>query len=128
MNDFPAAGGLGAYGSDGSEDERSLKGSDSSDTDEEELRHRIRQKQDAFRRKEQERQELEEHVNTNPGKHHVNPDIVLLFRPKKLPFNPLQPPARSSSPLTSDHVVFPFNLQYSHVICPFVHMPLLLPL
>lgn len=64
-----AAGGLGAYGSDESEDERSVKGSDESDTDEEELRHRIRQKQDAFRRKEQERQELEEHINTNPGKH-----------------------------------------------------------
>ena len=65
---FVAAGGLGAYGSD-SEDERSMKGSESSDTDEEELRHRIRQKQDAFRRKErelqqQERQTLETHVLT----------------------------------------------------------------
>lgn len=50
------AGGLGDYGSDGSEDEddRSVRGSESSDTDEEELRHRIREKQDAFRRKERE--------------------------------------------------------------------------
>uniref|UniRef100_A0A4W4EH16 PNN-interacting serine/arginine-rich protein n=1 Tax=Electrophorus electricus TaxID=8005 RepID=A0A4W4EH16_ELEEL len=53
-------GGLGAYGSDDSEDEeRSAKGSESSDTDEEELRHRIRQKQDAFRRKERELQQQE---------------------------------------------------------------------
>lgn len=79
-----AAGGLGAYGSDESDDERSVKGSDSSDTDEEELRHRIRQKQDAFRRKEQERQELEERVITNPGKNHshtfhgpIAPDYIL---------------------------------------------------
>ncbi|MEQ2217434.1 hypothetical protein XENOCAPTIV_010104, partial [Xenoophorus captivus] len=36
---------------------RSARGSDSSDTDEEELHHRIRVKQDAFRRKEQEMQE-----------------------------------------------------------------------
>ncbi|KAI7806218.1 Sfrs18 protein [Triplophysa rosa] len=51
-------GGLGEYGSDESEDEeRSAKGSDSSDTDDEELLHRIRQKQDAFRRKEKEQQE-----------------------------------------------------------------------
>ncbi|XP_026106772.1 arginine/serine-rich protein PNISR-like isoform X2 [Carassius auratus] len=51
-------GGLGEYGSDESEDEeRSAKGSDSSDTDDEELLHRIRQKQDAFRRKEREQQE-----------------------------------------------------------------------
>lgn len=50
------AGGLGDYGSDesGDEEERSVHGSDSSDTDEEELRHRIREKQDAFRRKERE--------------------------------------------------------------------------
>lgn len=71
MNDFTAAGGIGAYGSE-SEDERSARGSDSSDTsdaDEEELRHRIRKKQEDFRRKEQERQELEEHVVTNPGNH-----------------------------------------------------------
>ncbi|XP_052002171.1 arginine/serine-rich protein PNISR-like isoform X2 [Xyrauchen texanus] len=48
-------GGLGDYGSDESEDEeRSAKGSDSSDTDDEELLHRIRLKQDAFRRKERE--------------------------------------------------------------------------
>lgn len=65
-----AAGGLGEYGSDESEDERSVKDSDE-DTDEEELRHRIRLKQDAFRRKEQERQELEEHVVTSPGKYRV---------------------------------------------------------
>lgn len=72
MNDFPAAGGIGAYGSDESDDERSTRGSDSSDTsdaDEEELRNRIRKKQDDFRRKEQERQELEEHVISNPGEH-----------------------------------------------------------
>lgn len=31
-----------------------MRGSESSDTDEEELRHRIREKQDAFRRKERE--------------------------------------------------------------------------
>uniref|UniRef100_A0AAY4ALP4 Arginine/serine-rich protein PNISR n=1 Tax=Denticeps clupeoides TaxID=299321 RepID=A0AAY4ALP4_9TELE len=50
-------GGLGEYGSGDSEDEeRSARGSESSDTDEEELRHRIRQKQDAFRRKEKELQ------------------------------------------------------------------------
>lgn len=49
---------MGEYGSDESEDEeRSAKGSDSSDTDDEELLHRIRQKQDAFRRKEKEQQE-----------------------------------------------------------------------
>lgn len=50
------AGGLGDYGSDESEDEdeRSARGSESSDTDEEELHHRIREKQDAFRRKERE--------------------------------------------------------------------------
>lgn len=54
------AGGLGDYGSDESddEDERSVRGSESSDTDEEELRHRIREKQDAFRRKEREMQQL----------------------------------------------------------------------
>lgn len=82
INNVTAAGGLGAYGSDESEDERSLKASDSSDTDEEELRHRIRQKQDAFRRKEQERQELEEHVITNPGKSLITPDYILPFRSK----------------------------------------------
>ncbi|KAG2467617.1 UBP45 hydrolase, partial [Polypterus senegalus] len=49
-------GGLGEYGSDDSEDDRSERGSESSDTDDEELRHRIRQKQDAFRRKEKELQ------------------------------------------------------------------------
>lgn len=56
------AGGLGDYGSDESEDEdgRSVRGSESSDTDEEELRHRIREKQDAFRRKEREMQLLQE--------------------------------------------------------------------
>lgn len=54
------AGGLGDYGSDESEDDRSNRGSDSSDTDEEELRHRIREKQDAFRRKEREVQQLQE--------------------------------------------------------------------
>lgn len=50
------AGGLGDYGSEESEeeDDRSVRGSESSDTDEEELRHRIREKQDAFRRKERE--------------------------------------------------------------------------
>uniref|UniRef100_A0A672ZF79 PNN-interacting serine/arginine-rich protein n=1 Tax=Sphaeramia orbicularis TaxID=375764 RepID=A0A672ZF79_9TELE len=53
--------GLGDYGSDESEDdERSVRGSESSDTDEEELRHRIREKQDAFRRKEREIQLLQE--------------------------------------------------------------------
>lgn len=78
MKDFMAAGGLGAYGSDESEDEHSVKGLDSDeDTDEEELRHRIRQKQDAFRRKEQERQELEEHVLTNPGLSHAHFMILL---------------------------------------------------
>lgn len=53
------AGGIGDYGSDESEDDdaRSARGSDSSETDEEELHHRIRAKQDAFRRKEQELQE-----------------------------------------------------------------------
>lgn len=107
INDFTAAGGLGAYGSDESEDERSLKGSDSSDTDEEELRHRIRQKQDAFRRKEQERQELEEHVVTNPGKHqshmlhHVTaPNFILLL------FSPI--------PLISGQSVCPFYCQPLH--------------
>ncbi|XP_042628734.1 arginine/serine-rich protein PNISR isoform X2 [Cyprinus carpio] len=56
-------GGLGEYGSDESEDEeRSVKGSDSSDTDDEELLHRIRQKQDAFRRKEKEQQQLQERL------------------------------------------------------------------
>lgn len=56
------AGGLGDYGSDESEDEdgRSVGGSESSDTDEEELRHRIREKQDAFRRKEREMLQLQE--------------------------------------------------------------------
>uniref|UniRef100_A0A8P4KG38 PNN-interacting serine/arginine-rich protein n=1 Tax=Dicentrarchus labrax TaxID=13489 RepID=A0A8P4KG38_DICLA len=55
-------GGLGDYGSDESEDddERSVRGSESSDTDEEELRHRIREKQDAFRRKERETLQLQE--------------------------------------------------------------------
>lgn len=50
------AGGLGDYGSEESEDEdeHSVRGSESSDTDEEELHHRIREKQDAFRRKERE--------------------------------------------------------------------------
>lgn len=59
---FVVAGGLGDYGSDesGDEDERSVHGSESSDTDEEELRHRIREKQDAFRRKEREIQQLQE--------------------------------------------------------------------
>lgn len=56
------AGGLGDYGSDESEDEddRSVRGSESSDTDEEELRHRIREKQDAFRRKEREMLQMQE--------------------------------------------------------------------
>ena len=56
------AGGLGDYGSDESEDEdeRSVRGSESSDTDDEELRHRIREKQDAFRRKERETQQLQD--------------------------------------------------------------------
>lgn len=55
-------GGLGDYGSDESEDEdnRSVRGSESSDTDEEELHHRIREKQDAFRRKEREMLLLQE--------------------------------------------------------------------
>ncbi|KAI4810847.1 hypothetical protein KUCAC02_013775 [Chaenocephalus aceratus] len=54
--------GLGDYGSDESEDEdeRSVRGSESSDTDDEELRHRIREKQDAFRRKEREAQQLQD--------------------------------------------------------------------
>lgn len=40
-----------------------MKGSDSSDTDDEELQHRIRQKQDAFRRKErEEQQQLQERL------------------------------------------------------------------
>lgn len=52
------AGGLGGYGSGDSEDERSDRGSESSDTDDEELRHRIRQKQEAFWRKEREQQLL----------------------------------------------------------------------
>lgn len=39
-----------------------MKGSDSSDTDDEELMHRIRQKQDAFRRKEKEQQQLQERL------------------------------------------------------------------
>lgn len=53
------SGGIGDYGSDESEDEddRSVRGSESSDTDEEELHHRIREKQDAFRRKEREMQQ-----------------------------------------------------------------------
>ncbi|XP_062254689.1 arginine/serine-rich protein PNISR isoform X5 [Platichthys flesus] len=52
--------GLGDYGSDESDDddERSVRGSESSDTDEEELHHRIREKQDAFRRKERDMQQL----------------------------------------------------------------------
>lgn len=56
------AGGIGDYGSDESdeEDARSARGSESSDTDDEELRHRIREKQDAFRRKEREVQLLQE--------------------------------------------------------------------
>lgn len=45
---FMHTGGLGGYGSGDSEDERSDRGSESSDTDDEELRHRIRQKQEAF--------------------------------------------------------------------------------
>ncbi|KAJ3597985.1 hypothetical protein NHX12_001500 [Muraenolepis orangiensis] len=49
--------GLGDYGSDESEDERSERASESSDTDEEELRCRIRDKQDAFHRKEREVQQ-----------------------------------------------------------------------
>ncbi|XP_023668791.2 arginine/serine-rich protein PNISR isoform X1 [Paramormyrops kingsleyae] len=53
-------GGLGEYGSDESDGEHSTKASDSSDTDEEELRHRIRQKQDAFRRQERALQQQEE--------------------------------------------------------------------
>uniref|UniRef100_A0A8C6MJS6 PNN-interacting serine/arginine-rich protein n=1 Tax=Nothobranchius furzeri TaxID=105023 RepID=A0A8C6MJS6_NOTFU len=54
--------GIGDYGSDESEeeDERSVRGSESSDTDDEELHHRIREKQDAFRRKEREMQMLQE--------------------------------------------------------------------
>lgn len=52
------AGGLGGYGSGDSDDERSDRGSESSDTDDEELRHRIRQKQEAFWRKEREQQLL----------------------------------------------------------------------
>ncbi|XP_044283366.1 arginine/serine-rich protein PNISR isoform X1 [Varanus komodoensis] len=51
-------GGLGGYGSGDSDDERSDRGSESSDTDDEELRHRIRQKQEAFWRKEREQQLL----------------------------------------------------------------------
>lgn len=53
------AGGLGDYGSDLSEneEEHSAQASESSDTDEEELHHRIREKIDAFRRKERELQE-----------------------------------------------------------------------
>ncbi|XP_061772419.1 arginine/serine-rich protein PNISR isoform X2 [Nerophis ophidion] len=49
-------GGLGDYGSEESadEDDHSARGSESSDTDEEELRHRIREKLDAFHRKERE--------------------------------------------------------------------------
>lgn len=56
------AGGIGDYGSDESdeEDAHSARGSESSDTDDEELRHRIREKQDAFRRKEREMQLLQE--------------------------------------------------------------------
>lgn len=57
---FVAAGGLGEYGSDESDGGHSTKASDSSDTDEEELRHRIRQKQDAFRRQERALQQQEE--------------------------------------------------------------------
>lgn len=56
---FMYAGGLGGYGSAESEEERSDRGSESSDTDEEELRHRIRQKLEAFKRKEKEQQLLE---------------------------------------------------------------------
>lgn len=52
------AGGLGGYGSGDSDDEKSDRGSESSDTDDEELRHRIRQKQEAFWRKEREQQLL----------------------------------------------------------------------
>lgn len=52
------AGGLGGYGSGDSDDERSDRASESSDTDDEELRHRIRQKQEAFWRKEREQQLL----------------------------------------------------------------------
>ncbi|XP_077455379.1 arginine/serine-rich protein PNISR [Stigmatopora argus] len=54
--------GLGDYGSEESadEDDRSARGSESSDTDEEELRHRIREKLDAFYRKEREMQQLQE--------------------------------------------------------------------
>lgn len=97
-----AAGGIGAYGSDESEDERSVRGSDSaSDTDEEELRHRIRLKQDAFRRKEQERQELEEHVVSNPGKASYTQCTC----------------CPSETPLTS-----------SRFVCPFSHSPPCLPL
>ena len=53
-----AAGGLGDYGSEESEDEEppSARASESSDTDEEELHLRIQEKQDAFRRKERELQ------------------------------------------------------------------------
>lgn len=57
---FMHAGGLGGYGSGDSEDERSDRGSESSDTDDEELRHRIRQKQEAFWRKEKEQQLLQD--------------------------------------------------------------------
>lgn len=55
---FVHTGGLGGYGSGDSDDERSDRGSESSDTDDEELRHRIRQKQEAFWRKEKEQQLL----------------------------------------------------------------------
>lgn len=58
-------GGLGGYGSAESEDERSERGSESSDTDEEELRHRIRQKLEAFKRKEKEQQLLERQQEGN---------------------------------------------------------------
>lgn len=57
---FMHTGGLGGYGSGDSEDERSDRGSESSDTDDEELRHRIRQKQEAFWRKEKEQQLLQD--------------------------------------------------------------------
>uniref|UniRef100_A0A8C7WZQ9 PNN-interacting serine/arginine-rich protein n=1 Tax=Oryzias sinensis TaxID=183150 RepID=A0A8C7WZQ9_9TELE len=53
-------GGLGDYGSDESEDDDVVQGSESSDTDDEELHHRIQEKQDAFRRKEREIQQLQD--------------------------------------------------------------------
>ncbi|EPY74761.1 hexaprenyldihydroxybenzoate methyltransferase, mitochondrial [Camelus ferus] len=81
-------GGLGGYGSGDSEDERSDRGSESSDTDDEELRHRIRQKQEAFWRKEKELQLLHDKQmevtgidpvdeNIKTAQHHKSFDPVL---------------------------------------------------